>query len=125
MQSKQELKERGHKAAVAFAENRGITVKEENWVCSYGTVDIIGVDGETLVFATVKTRKATAVGIPDTEMSEAAERRMRKCITKYTNEHDIKHSNIRVDMIAIYAFSETQALLRYVRGAIDMTTESE
>lgn len=115
--ARRELGERGERAAVAFLENRGLTIVDRNWRCSYGEADIIALDGETLVFTEVKTRRATTAGIPEEAVTESKQRRYLKIARVYCARTDVEYERIRFDVIAIYAFSESQALLRYVRDA--------
>ena len=115
-QSSSELKERGFRAAVAFVENRGMTVLKTDWTCGYGRVDIIGDDNGTLVFFTVKTRRAGAAGIPDDTPSPSKARKLQKIASVFLKYHeDFIGKPVRYDAINIYAFSEHQALLRYIR----------
>jgi len=115
--ARKELGERGERAAAAFLENRGMTIIERNWKCSYGEADLIALDGDTLVFAEVKTRRASTAGIPEEAVTEAKQRRYSRIARVYSSRTDHPYQDIRFDVIAIYAFSETQALLRYIRGA--------
>lgn len=117
--SKPMLGDRGKRAAVAFLENRGLEILETGWSCSYGTVDAIAMDGEALVFVQVKTRKASASGIPEENVTPAMQRKFTKMAKLYVKRSDVEHESVRFDIIAIYAFSGTQALLRYIRGAFD------
>lgn len=120
---KKELGNRGERAAVAFLENRGLEIVERNWKCSYGEADVIALDGGTLVFCEVKTRRATTSGIPEEAVTPAKQRRYARIARVYCSRAEVTYDSIRFDVIAIYAFSETQALLRYIRGAFDATDE--
>ena len=114
--SSSELKERGFKAAVAFVENRGMTVLETEWSCGYGTVDIIANDDGTLVFFSVKTRRAGASGIPEDLVSPRMARKLQKIASVFLKKNQVFIGKpLRYDAINIYAFSEHQALLRYIR----------
>lgn len=113
------LGDRGERAAVAFLENRGLEIVDRNWKCSYGEADVIALDGETLVFCEVKTRKATTSGIPEEAVTPAKQRRYSRLARVYCSRTELEYTAVRFDVIAIYAFSETQALLRYIRGAFD------
>ncbi len=54
----------GEVLARAFLENKGWTILETNWRYSRAEVDIIGKDGDCLVFVEVKTRSNDKFGHP-------------------------------------------------------------
>ena len=116
-EDRKELGKRGEDAAVSFLEHKGVEILERNWRCSYGEADIIALDGGTLVFCEVKTRRSSAAGIPEEAITEAKQKRYRRLARVFYNRSETRYSDIRFDVIAIYAFSESQALLRYTRGA--------
>ncbi|MBK5211700.1 MAG: YraN family protein [Coriobacteriia bacterium] len=118
-ESRKELGEKGEKAAAAFLENRGLEILDKNWKCSYGEADIIALDGTTLVFCEVKTRRSTAAGIPEEAVTAAKQKRYTKIARVYSSRTRHRFESIRFDVIAIYAFSRSQALLRYIRNAFD------
>ena len=51
----------GEEAAVVFLENMGMQILERNFRSRTGEVDIIALDGETLVFTEVKTWSAYGI----------------------------------------------------------------
>lgn len=56
---------RGHaaeEAAAAFLGTRGLRVRERNWRCRFGELDIVCEDGATLVFVEVRQRANAAFG---------------------------------------------------------------
>lgn len=120
---RKELGERGERASAAFLEKRGMRIVEKNWHCSYGEVDLIAMDGDTLVFCEVKTRRTTSAGIPEEAITPAKQRRYLKLARVYCSRTHEEYENVRFDAVAIYAFSDSQALLRYVCNAFDASDE--
>ena len=53
---RKKLGARGEDAAVRFLCARGLRVLERNYRCRFGEIDIIALDGETVVFVEVKLR---------------------------------------------------------------------
>ena len=58
----QEARRRGEDAAAAYLERVGMTIVERNWRCPAGEIDIVALDGETLVLCEVKTRRTHREG---------------------------------------------------------------
>lgn len=48
--------------AAAFLENRGLKIRERNFRCKCGEIDLIACDGDCLVFIEVKYRKNRSWG---------------------------------------------------------------
>ena len=52
------------KLAVGYLKKQGVSILERNFRCKSGEIDIIGQDGESIVFFEVKYRKNPAAGFP-------------------------------------------------------------
>ena len=56
---------KGEALASIYIQNLGYTIKTINWRYRYWEVDIIAMDGDTLVFVEVKSRTTTNYGRPE------------------------------------------------------------
>lgn len=88
--------------ACQYLTQNGIKIKERNFRCRQGEIDIIGYDGEYLVFFEVKYRKDAAKG----SAVEAVDYRKQKKICRVADYYRMKNrcSNdtpVRFDVIAI------------------------
>lgn len=119
--ARQELGRRGEDAACAFLEQKGMQIIERNWKCSYGEADIIALDNGELVFCEVKTRKGTSAGLPEDAVTPRKQQRYIKMAQLYQARSQNDCDAIRFDVISIFQYSETQALLRYLKNAFDGT----
>ncbi|NPV71215.1 MAG: YraN family protein [Firmicutes bacterium] len=54
----------GEDVAVEELERRGYKILHRNWRCRLGELDIIALDGATLVFVEVKARRSSDYGFP-------------------------------------------------------------
>ena len=63
-QNNRECGSRKEQAAREFLEKNHIMIREQNFRCRTGEIDLIGLDGSTLVFFEVKYRKNTKTGSP-------------------------------------------------------------
>jgi len=71
------LGQRGERKAARLLRRMGMRIIRRNYKSPPGEVDIIAMDGDTLVFVEVKTRKGTAFGSP----LEAVDGRKQKRLT--------------------------------------------
>lgn len=113
------LGQRGEDAAAAFLERSGLTVVERNWKSKSGEVDIVAIDGESLVFCEVKTRKSAAKGTPDDAVTPAKQRRYASLARRYVAEAGLTDTPVRFDVISILVIAPDRALLRHHRAAFD------
>ena len=47
----------GERVAARALGDAGLSIIEQNWRCATGEIDIVALDGATLVFCEVKTRR--------------------------------------------------------------------
>ena len=113
----QRLGERGEDAAAAYLERAGVTVVARNWRCPQGEIDIVGLDGETVVLCEVKTRRTPAKGSPEESITAAKRRRYSRLAEAYLQEAGLSDVSVRFDVIGLLVIGEDRALLRHHRGA--------
>jgi len=111
------LGERGEDAAAAYLERSGVTIVERNWRCSQGEVDIVGLEGQTVVLCEVKTRRTRAKGDPEEAITPAKRRRYSRLAQAYLQDSGLEGVAIRFDVIALLVLAEDRALLRHHRAA--------
>lgn len=87
--------------AADFLEDLGYRILERNFRSKFGEIDLVALDGETLVFVEVKARATRLFGLPE----EAVDRRKIKHITLageyYVSLHPELPKLQRIDVVAI------------------------
>jgi len=111
------LGQRGEDAAAAFLERAGMTVVERNWRCSAGEIDIVALDGTTIVLVEVKTRRSVSKGTPEEAVTPAKRRRYAKLAAAYLQSAGVSDVPLRFDVISLLVVAEDRALLRHHRAA--------
>ncbi len=97
----------GEKLAVKLFKKRNCTILARNWRNSnahdgMGELDIVLLDGETLVFAEVKTRSKLDNYLPGANLSTAQKERIRRGARAYCREYHIKDSvEKRFDLVEV------------------------
>lgn len=89
-------------SAGQYLSQNGIRIKERNFRCRQGEIDIIGYDGEYLVFFEVKYRKDASKG----SAAEAVDYRKQKKICRVADYYRMMHGcpdnvPIRFDVVAM------------------------
>jgi putative endonuclease len=108
---------RGEDAAAAYLERIGMTIVERNWRVPAGEIDIIAVDGESLVMCEVKTRTTASRGTPEEAVSPTKQRRIVRLAVQYIASAGIEPCTVRFDVVSIRVLGPDRALLRHHRAA--------
>ena len=88
--------------AACFLQNAGYTILERNYNCKFGEIDIIALEGQTLVFAEVKYRQDTQSGWPEEAVNRSKQRKICLSADYYCLEHSVPdNQDCRFDVIAI------------------------
>ncbi|MGC2940755.1 MULTISPECIES: YraN family protein [unclassified Brevibacterium] len=98
---KQALGSRGEDLATAFLEDAGLVVLERNFRCARGELDIIGRDGDTVVFVEVKTRRTARLGSPLEAVTPTKLARIRTLAGIWLREQDQYFPATRIDALGI------------------------
>ena len=101
------LGERGEAAAARFLRKLGYTIivcgsrVSQRHTSPLGEIDIIAVQGRTIVFVEVKTRQSVLSGHPADAVDLQKQKRLTKLALAYLRRHDLLEHSSRFDVIAI------------------------
>lgn len=112
-----ELKQKALKAAATFLTRCGYELIETEWKSEDGgAIDVVTLDGNTIVFCDVEACCDVEKGMP-TEAGEGARERREinaaKWLAEHGNDPDFVDVTIRFDDIAMLVVGEDRALLRH------------
>lgn len=96
----QSLGARGEAAAARFLRQLGYSIVARG-DRGFGELDIVAVDGRTVVFVEVKTRESHAAGAPAEAVDEEKQRRLTRAALGYLRRHDLLEYPARFDVVAI------------------------
>jgi putative endonuclease len=66
-----------------------------------GEIDLVAVDGRTLVFVEVKTRTSQDAGHPADAVDAEKQRRLTRLALSYMKRHDLLENPARFDVVAV------------------------
>ena len=92
---------RGEEVAVKLLRSIGYTVLETNFRTKHGEVDIIALDGETIVFVEVKTRTSEKYGTGAEAVDERKQRHIINVSHDYMAQKGLDEPYIRFDVIIV------------------------
>ncbi|MCZ9880953.1 YraN family protein [Arthrobacter sp. B2a2-09] len=116
MKAKDLLGQRGETLAVNFLETQGMRIVDRNWRCPEGEIDIVALDGDTLVIAEVKTRKNLAFGHPFEAVDAAKLARLHRLALSWCRDHELRALRHRVDVVGVIDDGVGEPQLEHLRG---------
>jgi putative endonuclease len=116
MNAKDALGRQGEQLAAEQLERSGLKILDRNWRCQDGELDIVAVDGRTLVICEVKTRSDTRYGTPLEAISARKHSRLRRLAVRWVMVHGVLYDEIRIDIVAILRVGPGEFSIDHVRG---------
>lgn len=120
MTRKDALGKFGERVAARFLADIGLTILDSNWRCPRGEIDLIAIDGSTLVFCEVKTRSSVRYGDPSEAVGVVKSARLRRLAHMWldTADRDTVWRTIRFDVVTVLRRPGALAQVRHLRGVI-------
>jgi putative endonuclease len=98
---KKSLGQRGERAAERYLRRSGMTIVARGVRTAWGEIDLIAVDGQTIVFVEVKTRRSTVAGTAEEAVTPEKQRRLTRLALAYLRRHDLLECSARFDVVAV------------------------
>lgn len=116
VQAKDVLGLQGEQVAARFLTKAGLTVLGRNWRCRDGEIDIVALDGRTLVICEVKTRSGVRFGTPVEAVTRPKARRLRRLAVAWVRAHGLVFDQIRIDVVGVLRAASGEFSVEHVRG---------
>jgi putative endonuclease len=96
---------RGEEAAYWYLRRQGFVMVERNYRPKglHGEIDLIGWDGDVLVFVEVKTRRASDLQTPDAAVDQEKQRHVAAAAHEYRRRSNAGSKPFRFDIVSIVA----------------------
>lgn len=95
------LGDRGERAAARFLRKQGYRILARQYSSPAGEIDLIALDGETIVFVEVKTRADTAAGEPAEAVTPAKQKQLTKLALAYLKRRKLLQRRARFDVVSV------------------------
>ncbi|MBI2032302.1 MAG: YraN family protein [Candidatus Levybacteria bacterium] len=92
---------KGENIACDYLRKKGYKIIERNFRKGYGEIDIIAIQGRTLVFVEVKTRSTNLYGTPFEQISYFKLKSLIKTAEFYKHTHKGLPDSLRIDAVGI------------------------
>ena len=92
---------RGERAAAKYLQRKRYKIVARQDRVKLGEIDLVAVDGQTIVFIEVKTRTGWATGHPIEAITADKERRLTGAALAYLRSNDLLEYAARFDIVAV------------------------
>lgn len=99
--ARKRLGKAGEDIAARELARRGYTLRERNWRCSEGELDIVAEQGDALVFVEVRTRRGDRFGTPEESITPAKRAHLIASGQAYLQAHAAEERAWRIDVVAV------------------------
>jgi putative endonuclease len=91
----------GEKLAKDFLEKLGYRIREVNYRCPEGEIDLIAQHNDYLVFVEVRTKRSLEFGSPEESITPAKSKRLKAVASRYQQTHGNLPELWRIDVVAV------------------------
>ncbi|MBL7062429.1 MAG: YraN family protein [Dehalococcoidia bacterium] len=98
---RKELGAAGEKLARNFLKKKGYRIRETNFRCREGEIDIVAERKDYLVFVEVRTKTSSGFGSPEESVTFAKKEKLIASALAYLNSHKNVPDNWRIDFVGI------------------------
>ncbi len=124
--SRQEIGKLGEKLAQKFLKKRGYRIRETNFRCREGEIDIVAQQGDYLVFVEVRTKTSSDFGTPEESITRTKKEKLIAAALTYINTHQKLPPLWRIDVVALEVNDKGKATrINLVENAIEQHSHLE
>ena len=99
--ARKSLGQRGERAAAKYLRRKGYKIVARGSRLGPGELDLVAVDGRTVVFVEVKTRRSDQYGNPAEAVDLQKQRRLTRLAVTYLKRHGLLEYPARFDVVAV------------------------
>lgn len=109
----------GEDVAAKILKEAGYRIIERNYRCRGGEVDIVALDGKTVVFVEVKTRSSEEYGPPQLAVDGRKQRQLTRAAMTYLKEKRLLTWSARFDVVGIVVRGKSHEV-EHIKNAFDV-----
>lgn len=104
--------------AARYLASRGVTILERNVFSRGGEIDLVGMDGGTLVFFEVRFRGEGSLAGAAESITPTKQRRLITAASFYLHKRGLWNAFSRIDVVAIAPGDSTKYRIQWIKNAI-------
>lgn len=104
--------------AARYLMSRGVNILERNVFSRGGEIDLVGMDGETLVFFEVRFRGGGSLVGAAESITPTKQKRVLRAASFYLHKHGLWNAYSRIDVVAIAPGERSKYRIQWIKNAI-------
>jgi putative endonuclease len=117
---KQKLGKKGEDRAEEYLKTKGFVILAKHYHYGHKEIDMVGKDGNTIVFVEVKTGRSKKFGAPEGWVSPRKQKNLIQTALYFIQKENIAGCDFRFDVLAI-SFEGGKEVINHVRNAFMVT----
>lgn len=117
--SRDELGRLGEAAAASYLRGLGYRIVGLRERVLRGDIDIVALDGRTVVFVEVRTRADEAHGHPAETVGAVKQRRIAELAAAYIRRHRLEDSSVRIDVVTVVMPPAGKPVVEHFQNAFE------
>ncbi len=110
--------DKGERLAARFLRRQGFKILARQYSNRLGEIDLIALDGESIVFVEVKTRRSTAAGHPVEAITPGKQKKLTQVALVFLKRHALLEHSARFDVVTVlWPEASGQAEIEHYRNA--------
>ncbi len=114
------LGDRGERIAARHLRSLGYRIIRRNYRCPMGEIDLIALDGDTVVFVEVKTRSGRGFGEPEEAVGPRKQRKLRDVAVSYIKSTRGPMPAVRFDVVSIVTRGWWRSEVQHIKDAFEV-----
>ena len=113
------LGRRGEDLVEQYLKKNGYKIRDRNYSCRFGEIDIVAEKDSEIVFIEVKTRKGFSFGEPEEAIDHRKQRKIVHTAEKYIQENKLYEHLVRIDAIFVVFDHKGKMTIKHLENAIE------
>lgn len=114
----------GEEIAAAHLESLGYRVVARNFKRTWGEIDLIAIEDETVVYVEVKTRFSRTAR-PELAVTAAKRKQLIRLAQSFAAQHGLLHQASRFDIVAVNAPQSVDPIVKHFKNAFRATSNQQ
>ena len=113
---KQKLGKKGEALAEEYLKRKGFRILKRNYRYGHKEIDLIGKDGNTIVFIEVKAGRSKSFGAPHERVNLRKQKNLIEVAYDFIQKENITDCDFRFDVLAI-SYQQGEEIIDHIKNA--------
>jgi putative endonuclease len=113
------LGKRGEDFVEQYLKKNGYKIRDRNYRCRFGEIDIVAEKDKEIVFIEVKTRKSFTFGQPEEAIDRRKQQKIMRTAEKYIQDKKLEECFVRIDAIFVVFDHKGKMSIKHLENAVE------